>query len=91
MVFSPVIGTRVTVTADPLPSRHSGLKFDERQGAAAALAAPKGATGKVVQISDDGEQFLIELSWNMPAVPGTNTKWWVWVQRQWLGRLFDCR
>ncbi len=83
-------GTKVIVQPNLLSSTHPGIRFDSSQGAAAALSAPKGASGEVLRTSDDGRECLVELYWNAAprAAPGAGHTWRVWVKREWFGQLF---
>ena len=45
-----MVGQKVKVSLPQLPRNHIGIRFDDSQGAAAAVSAPRGASGQVWRI-----------------------------------------
>ncbi|MBK6356484.1 MAG: hypothetical protein IPF44_07080 [Betaproteobacteria bacterium] len=86
-----MVGQKVKVSLPQLPRNHIGIRFDDSQGAAAAVSAPRGASGEVLNLSPDRSEALIELYWSgaTRAAPGSGQVWRIWVKRVFFGQLFD--
>jgi len=84
-----IIGQKVKVVLNQL--NHIGIRFDGSQGIAAAVYAPRGASGEVKEVSPDRSEALVELYWSEApqAAPGTGHVWRIWVKRVFFGQLFD--
>jgi hypothetical protein len=80
-------GHKAVVQPIRLYSNHPGIRFDKRQGSAAAQSAPRGASGQVLQVSNDGNEFLVELYWNGSSAAAAGHVWYIWVKREWFGQL----
>ena len=85
-----VVGQKIKVALAQLPRNHVGIRFDSSQGAA-AVSAPKGASGEVKELSPDRSEALIELYWSNTsrAAPGMGHFWRIWVKRVFFGQVFD--
>jgi hypothetical protein len=58
------VGQKISVQPAQLFAKHPGIRFDSSQ-IAASHSAPRGASGYVRQISHDGKEALVEISWNI--------------------------
>jgi hypothetical protein len=83
------VGAKAVVQPVILHAKHPGIRFDNSQGSAASAIAPRGASGKVIQVSPNQQECLVELYWNdnPKSSPGTGHVWRIWVQRAWFGQL----